>query len=55
MNNKSINKIINLYGGNDDKTIYTQSILDKYKNKEKDKSLKINNDLSKNKKYRHIK
>ena len=35
MNNKNMNKIICLYGGNDDKIIYTQSILDKYKNTNK--------------------
>jgi hypothetical protein len=43
MNNKNLNDIINLYGGNDDPQNYTSSLLSKYSNSEDKIIIKIKN------------
>lgn len=43
MNNRNLNNLINLYGGNDNINDYTSSLLEKYKNTNKSNIIKINN------------
>ena len=43
MNNRNLNNLINLYGGNETQQMYTSSLLNKYNNSEDKVIIKINN------------